>query len=215
MKVKICGLTRREDAMAAVEAGADYLGTVLVAGSPRHLEPEEAREVTADLEAEPVAVVANLGVEGTVKAAQASGARVVQLHGDETPDQVRRIAEAGPWRVWKALRIQDPVAARQDVLDHATEADGILLDGWHPERLGGSGVVFPWEEGAALMETLRGRVERVVAGGLDPENVARAVRVLRPEVVDVSSGVESSPGVKDHRLVRTFIRNARDAARAP
>lgn len=210
-RVKICGLTRRLDAEAAARLGASYLGTVLVPGSPRHVTPEEARRVTEGLEAVPVAVVADLGVAGTVEAAGAAGAEVVQLHGSETVREVTEVADAGPWKVWKVLRLGAGALDRDAALEFSDVADGLLLDAWHPRRLGGTGRPFPWDEAAPLLAELRGRVLRIAAGGLDPSNVGRAVEVLDPDVVDVSSGVESEPGVKDQARIRRFLRRARSA----
>lgn len=214
VKVKICGLTRRADAAEAARAGADFLGVVLVPSSPRHVETARAREVVAGLEAIPVVVVADAPPEAVARAAEIVGAGVVQLHGGESPDDLLRLRELGGWRLWKALRVRDPADLEDAVEPFVGVADGILLDGWDPDRLGGTGTAFSWEDVGPVRERISPGLTVVAAGGLTPGNVTRAVRSLSPHVVDVSSGVESRPGVKDVEKLRAFVENAR-AARAP
>lgn len=210
-QVKICGLTRRSDAAGAAEAGADYLGVVLVPSSPRHVETARAREVVAGLGATPVAVVAHGAPEAVARAAEIVGAGVVQLHGYETPDDLLRLRELGPWRLWKALRVRNADELEEAVAPFVGVADGILLDAWKPGVLGGTGTAFAWEEVGRLRERIPDGLTVVAAGGLTPENVGDAVRTLSPDVVDVSSGVESGPGIKDLDGVRTFVEAARAA----
>lgn len=213
VKVKICGLTRRADAAEAAGAGADYLGVVLVPSSPRHVESARAREVVAGLGAIPVVVVADAAPEAVARAAEIVGAGVVQLHGSESPDDLLRLRELGGWHLWKAIRVRDTAGVDDAVEPFVGIADGILLDGWDPDAPGGTGTAFSWEDVGDLRERLSPGLTLVAAGGLTPGNVTRAVRSLSPHVVDVSSGVESRPGVKDARKVRAFVESAR-AARA-
>lgn len=208
LRLKICGLTRREDARIAASLGASYLGTVLVPSSPRFVEPEEAWRLTEGLGVPGVAVVAGLSAGDAADLARRAGSEILQLHGDESPETVDELRSAGPWRVWKALRVRGRETLEEEIPRYVDVADGILLDGWHPERLGGTGTTFSWDEAAPHLEPLRGRVELIVAGGLTPGNVARAVSALDPDTVDVSSGVESAPGVKDSSLLRTLFRRA-------
>lgn len=215
-RVKICGITRRRDAVAAVRAGAAYVGAVLVPGSRRAVAPEAAREIGRGLDASLVALSVDGPPGAVAAAAEAAGARVLQLHGGEPPGDVARIREAGPWRVWKAVRIrggEDAAGELRRAIDrYGGVIDGLLLDAWHPELPGGTGRPFPWEEVAAARDEVPGGVDVVAAGGLTPANVAEAIRILRPDVVDVSSGVERAPGQKDPALVEAFVARAREAA---
>jgi phosphoribosylanthranilate isomerase len=208
-KVKICGLTRREDALLAAEAGADFLGVVLVAGTPRCLAPGEARRILEGIPLPAVAVMADLAVAGAVSVARETGAAVVQLHGEETPDMVSEIRNAGPWRVWKALRVREARDVEAGLELYGDVADGLLMDAWHPCQKGGTGQAFSWEAVASLQPGFPARLTRILAGGLTPENVEEAVKMLRPHVVDVSSGVERRPGIKDRKKVGAFIRSVR------
>lgn len=208
LRIKICGLTRRQDAEIAAALGASYLGTVLVPGSPRCVEPEAARRITEGLGVPAVAVMADQEPRGAAELARRAGSSVVQLHGDESPETAAEIRGSGRWKVWKALRIRDAGELEGQLPSWIDVVDGILLEGRSAEGLGGTGAAFPWEEVAPLLAGLRGRVELVAAGGLTPENVNRAISVLDPDAVDVSSGVEASPGIKDPRLLRGFFRGA-------
>jgi phosphoribosylanthranilate isomerase len=210
-KVKICGLTRRVDALHAAEVGADYLGVVLVPNTPRARTPEEARALLDGVQVPSVIVVANLALSEVKGAVERVGASVIQLHGDEPPELVMKIREAGPWEVWKALRVRGRADVVEGLARFGEVADGLLLDGWHPEKAGGTGTPFPWEEVAEVLEDLPPGLLLVVAGGLGPDNVHEAVIGLRPQVVDVSSGVEERPGIKDRFRVEAFIRNVRVA----
>lgn len=207
--VKICGLVRRADALHAAEAGADYLGVVLVAGSPRARTPEEARQLLFGIQRPVVIVVADLPVPRLVAAAETVGASVVQLHGNEPPEVVQEIRESGPWSVWKALRVREAGDVVRGLARFGAVADGLLLDGWHPERLGGTGEPFPWGAVSGVRELAPPELRLIAAGGLRPQNVREAIARLRPHIVDVSSGVESRTGVKDPALVEAFIRSVR------
>ena len=224
-QAKICGITRPEDARLAEEGGASYVGAVLVPGSPRYLDPEGARRV-ADAVAIPLVVVtANLTAVEAHAAAEAAGARAIQLHGDESGETIVALREldaasgASPRELWKAVRVRGngegsgpPGAAAAQVGEAlrrwAPLVDVLLLDAWSPSALGGTGTSFPWEALEAL-DALRAQLppgfRLGVAGGLDPGNVAEAIRRLRPDLVDVSSGVEASPGVKDPARIRAFL----------
>lgn len=207
VKVKVCGLTRHEDAVHAAEAGADYLGIIQVPSSPRFRSQAQARKILEGLEVPSVLVVANEHPSETISAARLVGASVVQLHGSETPESAGAIRAAGPWEVWKALRVRETGQIHEDVLRFEGEVDGLLLDAWHPEKMGGTGMAFPWDAVAGIRSAFPGGLKLVAAGGLNPGNVEEAVGMLRPDIVDVSSGVEVGPGLKDRRLVEAFIQN--------
>ncbi len=201
-RVKICGVTRPEDALQAARLGADALGFNFWPGSRRYLTPAAARAIVDRLPpfVTPVGVFVNQGEEEIRRAADESGVRVLQLHGDEPPALCARL----PLPVVKAVRVAAPLTL--DALK-AYPVAAFLLDapsaGW-----GGSGASFDW----SLAEGLAGLGPIVLAGGLTPENVAAAVRRVRPYAVDVASGVESSPGVKDVARMARFIAAAREVA---
>ncbi|HUE97423.1 MAG TPA: hypothetical protein VMN39_12240 [Longimicrobiaceae bacterium] len=201
---KICGLTRPRDAAAAAEAGASYGGVILAHGSPRTLEPARAREVFGDTGLTRCGVFVNASLEAVLAAARALALDVLQLHGDEDAGFVERAREESGLEVWKAVRPREADEFSAAVDQYGAAADGLLLDGWSAVARGGTGTPFPWDEVAARREYLPGGVRLIVAGGLTPANVGEVIAVLAPDVVDVSSGVESAPGVKDARLVRAF-----------
>jgi phosphoribosylanthranilate isomerase len=208
-KVKICGLTRRRDALEAAGAGADYLGVVLVPDTPRCRSPQEARAIFDGIRVPSVVVVSNQAMSDVVYAARTSGADVIQLHGDESPHLVEALRQEGPWEVWKALRVRNASGVHEGFARFGQVADGVLLDGWHPERAGGTGIKFSWEAVAGVRDEVPEGLLLAVAGGLTPENVSDAVACLRPHLVDVSSGVEKEPGIKSPSKIESFINNVR------
>ena len=204
--VKICGITSPEDGAAAADAGADAVGFVFWPGSPRCVDARRARSIGACLPAS----VARVGVfvdasrEELTRTADEAGLDLLQLHGDEAPDAFVDL----PRRAWKALRVGADFAP-QAALRYAHRAAGLLLDGWAAERPGGTGRSFDW----ARVQPLRAQLRfLILAGGLKPDNVARAVALAAPDGVDVSSGVESVPGRKDHARLRAFVEAARKAS---
>jgi phosphoribosylanthranilate isomerase len=197
-RVKICGITRPQDGVAAAEAGADAIGLVFYPRSPRFVTPDQALAVVRTLP--PFVTVVGLFVNeqpGMVRAmADAVGLDLLQFHGDESPDYCRQFNQ--PYL--KALRVR----ADSDLLVAAQgyrEARGLLLDAWHETVPGGSGAVFDWELIPAAL-----RPHCILAGGLDPENVTGAIRQVRPYAVDVSSGVEADKGIKDPARIQAFMR---------
>lgn len=199
MFVKICGITSEEDALLAVAMGADAVGFVF-APSPRQLAPARAADIAKRLPPEilTVGVFRDHAPERVVEVVRQAGLVGAQLHGHETIEATRYIRERLPV-VIKAFPGGDPE------LQHAPDysADIVLLDSASP----GSGRVFDW----SLAEGAPSGLRLMLAGGLNPGNVAEAIAKVRPWGVDVSSGVESAPGVKDARLVRTFVKAAREA----
>ncbi len=202
-KVKICGLTRLPDALAAVEAGADALGFMFFAGSKRCLTPADAARIIHALPpfVAKVGVFVNASAD-TVRATVAEcGLDTLQFHGEETPEFCRQFA---PLKVIKAFRVQN-AESLEPLPDYAVDA--WLLDSYVPGQRGGTGEKFNWELAAQAKELGR---PVILAGGLTPENVADAVQQVWPFGVDVSSGVESAPGQKDAGLVRRFVEIVRE-----
>lgn len=200
-RVKICGITNTEDADHAVECGADALGFVFFAESPRCVTPEQACRIIETLPGEvtTVGLFVNEAAETITKTIDAAGIDLVQLHGDESPEFCR---ELGHPHI-KALRVRD-TASLADWGQYPSAA--ILLDAWHPEKFGGTGNRCDW----ALAADLAARTTIVLAGGLSPDNIADAVTIVKPYAVDVSSGVELKPGKKDPEKVAAFIARARE-----
>lgn len=200
VKVKICGITRLDDALAAAEFGADALGFVFFKESPRYIEPFDAADIVGKLPpfVTPVALFVNEEEEIIRAVLNATGINVIQFHGDETPEFVSLFKE----RVVKAVRVKNEESLRA-VPDY--DVNAFLFDAYSPDIYGGTGKKFDWE---IIKEV--GSIERfILAGGLKPDNVACAVNLLRPYGVDTSSGVESAPGIKDHKKVRDFIARAK------
>jgi len=212
--IKICGLTRPEDARAAEEAGAKYGGVILAPGSPRTVAPELVASIFADSTLVRCGVFVNESPARIVELAARLALDVVQLHGDEdltTLDRVR--AGAAGVEVWKAIRPRSGEEFFAQATRFAGSADGILVDGWSSVARGGTGARFPWAEVASYRSRLDPSLRLIVAGGLDATNVAEVVAILAPDVVDVSSGVESAPGIKDPASIRRFAEAA--LGRAP
>lgn len=209
MKVKICGITNIEDGLAAAQAGADFLGFNFYPQSPRYVTVAEAGAIVAAVrrqfrQAAPlgVGVFVNATPEQVRYTLYTAGLVYAQLHGDETPADIA--AQRG--RAYKALRPATLQAALEevDLFGALGPADGpgLLVDAYHPALYGGSGQVSDWALGATLAQ----RVPRLLlAGGLTPQNVFAAISTVRPWGVDVSSGVESAPGRKDHVKLRAFM----------
>lgn len=209
MRIKICGLMRAEDARHAAAAGADYLGAILSEGFGRSVPITIAREFAKPGGPPLVAVLVDEPTGEAVAKARQVRASVLQLHGEETPTTVDELRREGSWALWKAVRPRSAEELRRAADRYAEHADALLVDGWHREFPGGVGASFPWE----LIEEIRGQLPPglalVTAGGLTAETVAEAVVRLTPDVVDVSSGVESVAGQKDRNKVEAFIRAAR------
>jgi phosphoribosylanthranilate isomerase len=202
VRVKICGITRAEDALAAVRLGADAVGFNFWPGSRRYLTPAAARAIATRLPpfVTTVGVFVNQPEAEVLGIAEEAGLQVLQLHGDEPPDLCARL----PLPVVKAIHV-DAVKTLSKLLSY--EVSAFLLD--TPSRgHGGTGQPFDW----SLAEGVSEVAPVILAGGLDPENVAEAIRTVRPYAVDVASGVESSPGVKDVAKMARFIARVRETA---
>lgn len=196
VRVKICGITNPEDALFAVAQGVDALGFIFYEPSPRYVHPERVSDIVSTLPpfVTPVGVFVNRAREEVLEIARSTGIRAVQLHGDETPAE----CEGYPFPVVRALRVGDGFdpASLSDY-----PVDTFLLDtakkGWY----GGTGETFDWR--VARAATAHGRI--ILSGGMDPSNVADAVRTVNPYAVDCGSGVEAAPGRKDRARIRAFL----------
>jgi phosphoribosylanthranilate isomerase len=206
VRVKVCGVTTLDDALVAAAAGADALGFNFWPESPRYLEPARAAEIIALLPpfVTAVGVFVDEPARMVQRIAEAGNVRVVQLHGDELPQDVDMLAAVG-LTVVKAFRVGHQFRAQ--ALKPYGRAGAFLLDASVKGKRGGTGKSFDWKKARGANRF--GRI--VLAGGLTAENVAEAVRAAQPFGVDVCTGVESKPGVKDHSLVREFIRAAKAA----
>lgn len=200
--VKVCGITRLEDAQAAVDAGARAIGFVFWPNSPRFLDPHRARAIVASLPpfVTPVGVFVNQPAAYVNGVAALVRLGAAQLHGDETLDDVARIARP----TLKAIAVTDTTA--DDVADAWPARVTVLLDVHDPRRRGGTGRTIDWTMAAAIAA----RRPAMLAGGLTPDNVAEAVARVRPFGIDVSSGVERSPGIKDHGRLRALFEALHD-----
>ena len=199
-KVKICGITCAEDAIQAMHMGADIIGLNFYAPSPRYLSIEQAAEVTVQLSAyvNLAGVFVNASHDTIRAAIRACRLDWVQLHGDESPDFCRQFS-SDEVKIMKAFRVRDEkdIEATQDY-----SVDAVLLDAFHPEKYGGTGLTFDWN----LVQRTEKRV--FLAGGINPDNAAQAVR-LGVYGIDVCSGIESQPGRKDHAKMKALFDNIR------
>jgi phosphoribosylanthranilate isomerase len=201
VRVKICGITRVEDAFTAVKAGASALGFVFYKKSPRYISPSKARRI---IDALPpfisiVGVFVNEKQGAIVDIAGFCGLDAIQLHGDEDCHTCHRFKRYG-LKIIKGFRVGDTF--NYDAIQ-AYKVNAHLFDAYDKDVYGGTGKNFQWN----LLAGHKPRVPVILSGGLTPENVCEAVRLVKPYAVDVSSGVEKSPGVKDPELIRRFIQN--------
>ena len=204
VRIKICGITNKEDALAAAHFGADALGFVF-ASSPRKVSAESARNIIKALPpfVTTVGVFVDEDPERVSSIASLCGLDILQLHGSESVDYCSRFDR----RVIKAVRMQSRDELK-NLSKYVDAVDGLLLDTYVPDKLGGTGIPFDWKLAAEAKRY--GRI--ILAGGLNPENVAAAISVVKPYAVDASSGLERSPGVKDHKKMARFIKEANEAA---
>ena len=201
-RVKVCGITRPEDARAAAAAGASVIGMIFWPGSPRVVTPSAACAIVAALPTgvPAIGVFVNQPVEEINAAIDEAGLFGVQLHGDEPLDVIPRIRRP----VIRSLSLD-----RLAMLPQVPPAVTVLLDAADPQKRGGTGKTIDWNAAAAIAR----RRAVVLAGGLTPENVQEAIAIVRPYGVDVSSGVESAPGIKDHARIVAFLTAVREADR--
>lgn len=213
--VKICGLTRRPDAELAAASGARFGGVILAPGGRRSITPTAAATILEGLPLLRVGVFVDAALDDLLRAADMARLDVVQLHGDEPPEYAAALREDGHRQVWKALRPRDAAEMLAGLERYAGTVDGLLLDGWSAEAQGGTGTRFPWSEIAEHRHRIDPSIRFVAAGGLSPANVAEAIETLRPDVVDVSSGVEESPGIKSAAAIPAFLAAVQHAGGDP
>jgi phosphoribosylanthranilate isomerase len=219
VKVKICGLTNLEDAWAAVAAGADYLGFIFYPPRPRSVTPETVQRIASVLRSDPrcpilVGVFVDETSEQMADTLAFCGLDLAQLSGDEPPALIGDPASPLYGRSYKALRPASAAEAEAEAEWYRAPQPGkgpsLLLDAYHPTLRGGTGQTADWAVAGRLAEGVPGLM---LAGGLRPDNVAAAVKQVRPFAVDVASGVEAKPGRKDQALVQGFVANAKLAGR--
>jgi phosphoribosylanthranilate isomerase len=210
MRVKFCGITRREDAEEAARLGAWAIGLQQSRQSPRRCDPAVAAEIAAALRRrlEVAGVFVNASLDEIARAAEDQSLTMIQLHGDEGPAFCQEVARRTGLKVIKAIRIRSTA----DVLAaEAFRTDFHLFDAHRRGARGGTGESFDWE----LVSRRDSQVPLILAGGLQPENVADAVASTRPFAVDVASGVEVAPGIKDHARMEAFVARACADTAAP
>ena len=215
-KVKICGLTNLDDALHAAASGADYLGFILYPPSPRAVSPATVKQITTTLStmyhaSRFVGVFVNESAPTIAQLLNECGLDLAQLHGDEVPWMVGSPDSPLYGRCYKALRPTSLAEAEAEAEwftppDWQDNRPALLIDAYHPTLRGGTGAIADWTLTARLAETIPGLL---LAGGLTPDNVTDAVRQVRPFGVDVASGVEARPGVKDRQKVERFIAAAK------
>ena len=199
-KIKICGLTREEDALFCANAGADYLGFIFVPSSPRHVEPEVVAEISTKVKesgkhSKIVGVFQDASSEYIREIANVAGLDMVQLHGSESDDDIQNLGMPAI----KTLRVGDTLPDTHG----APSAKWLLFDTYDERRAGGTGRRFDW----SLLALYERAKPFFLSGGLSPDNAGAAISLVRPDGIDISSGVEASPGVKDHqKLARLFER---------
>ncbi len=201
VRVKICGITNLEDALAAVEFGADALGFVFFKKSPRYISPAKAKAIIKKLPPfiSSAGVFVNEDKRIIEKIADQAGIDAIQLHGDEPPKACNLSRPA-----IKAIRVKS-INNLEIILKYKDKVSAFLLDTYTPEIFGGTGQIFNWD--IAIEAKQFGRI--ILAGGLTPENIGQAIRRVHPYAVDVSSGVEAEKGKKDHRKMKLFIERAK------
>ena len=204
IKVKICGITNLDDAMAAADFGADALGFVFFKNSPRYISPANAEKIIKKLPPfiSAVGVFVNEDKKNIEKIVSRTGINITQLHGDEPPKACNLSKPS-----IKAIRVKS-LDSLEVISKYKDKVSAFLLDTYTPELFGGTGQIFNWD--IAVEARQFGKV--ILAGGLTPENIEKAVRFVHPYAVDVSSGVEAEKGRKDHKKMRLFIERAKSVS---
>ncbi|MBU1139723.1 MAG: phosphoribosylanthranilate isomerase [Proteobacteria bacterium] len=206
-RIKMCGITRKKDAEAGIKAGLDALGFIFYEKSPRNVTPDFVRKVVARIPPfiDCVGVFVDRDQEEVEEIVEYCGLTHAQLHGKEKPKYCERIERrASPCRVIKAFRVGKKSSA-SDFTPYDDVVRGYLLDTYVKDNAGGTGKTFDWN----IIQNLNLKRPIILAGGLTPENVVQAVKVVAPYGVDVNSGVETGPGIKDHAKLYDFVSKVR------
>ena len=201
-RAKICGITRIQDINSVVHAGADAIGLVFYPPSPRHVSIEQAQSLASLVPAyvQLVGLFVNASAEEIQTVLDSVPLDVLQLHGDETPEQCQQIALHCKRRWYKAIQVKPDLDILTEIQRYqAVGASAVLLDAWHPDLKGGTGHCFDWNQFPQL------DIPLILAGGLTPENVSDAIDTTAAFAVDVSGGVESAKGIKDQQLIEKFM----------
>ena len=201
-RVKICGITRTQDIQPVIDAGADAIGFVFFPPSPRSVNAEQAKVLVQHIPAyvQAVGLFVNASKEEIAEVLKEVPLDVLQLHGDETPEQCQQIAQYTGRRWYKAIQVKPDLDIVKTIQQYqAVGASAILLDAWHPELKGGTGHSFDWSQFPQL------EIPLILAGGLKPENIEDAIKTTKAYAVDVSGGVESAKGIKDQQLIERFM----------
>ncbi len=211
VRVKVCGVRTPRDAAAVEAAGADFMGVILSPGHFRSVAPADALAVYEAARARRAGVFVDAPAEVVARTARALDLDVVQLGGGEAVATVAEVGRAGDWAVWKTIHARPGVPVGEAAALYAAVADGILVDAWDPSRPGGTGRAFAWGGVGREVRRAIGSASFIAAGGMTPGNAGAAVAALGPDVLDASSGVESTPGTKDPGRTRAFVEAVRRA----
>ncbi len=206
-RIKMCGITRKKDAAAGIEAGVDALGFIFHEKSPRNIKPDFVRQLVSSLPpfVDSVGVFVDRQLEEVEELVEYCRLSHAQLHGSESPKYCERLERfASPVRIIKAFRIGEESQA-SDCSPYDDVACGYLLDTYVKGNAGGTGETFNWE----IIKQLHLKRPLILAGGLSPENILNAMTAASPFAVDVNSGVESAPGIKDHAKITEFVKKVK------
>ena len=211
-RAKICGITSAQDIQSVVEAGADAIGFVFFPPSPRHVSIEQAQSLASLVPAyvQLVGLFVNASAEEIQTVLDSVPLDVLQVHGDETPEQCQQIALHCKRRWYKAIQVRPDLDILTEIQRYqAVGASAVLLDAWHPDLKGGTGHCFDWNQFPQL------DIPLILAGGLTPENVSDAIDTTAAFAVDVSGGVESAKGIKDQQLIEKFMQGVQRGSAKP
>lgn len=206
MRVKICGITKPEQGKEIVQLGATALGFICVERSPRYIEAQQIKAIISNLDSsvDTIGVFANAEISEIRQTVEKAGLSGIQLHGSESPQFCQQLKEQLPPQIEtiKAFRIENS-ASLKETFSYTQSVDTLLLDAYHPQMLGGTGKTLDWSD----LQQFQPSLPWILAGGLTPQNVKTALDILQPDGIDLSSGVERSPGDKDISKVTQLLQN--------